>query len=65
MKVTSIRCLCFVVVVIAMLAVAPGVNGQRGNFDDVEITTTNWTTISTTCKAGEDRSGCWPAPTAS
>ena len=39
MKVTSIRCLCFVVAVIAMLAVAPVVNAQR-NFDNVEITTT-------------------------
>ena len=39
MKVTSIRCLCFVVVVIAILAVSPVVNGQR-NFDDVEIVTT-------------------------
>ena len=40
MKVTSIRYLCFVVAVIAMLAVSPVVNGQRGNFDNVEITTT-------------------------
>ena len=40
MKVTSIRWLCFVVAVVAMLAVSPVVNGQRGNFDNVEITTT-------------------------
>ena len=39
-KITSIRCLCFVVAVIAMQAVSPVVNGQRGNFDNVEITTT-------------------------
>ena len=39
MKVTSIRCLCFVAAVIAALAVSPVVNGQR-NFDNVEITTT-------------------------
>ena len=40
MKATSIRCLCFVVVVIAMLAVSTVVNGQGGNFDNVEIITT-------------------------
>jgi len=39
MKGTSMRHLFFVLAVIAMLAVAPVVNGQR-NFDDVEITTT-------------------------
>ena len=39
MKITSIRYLCFVLVVIAMLAVSPVVSGQR-NFDDVEIVTT-------------------------
>ena len=39
MKVPSIRCLGFVVVVIAILTVSPVVNGQR-NFDNVEITTT-------------------------
>ena len=39
MNVTSIRCLCFVVVFIAMLTVSHVVHGQR-NFDDVEITTT-------------------------
>ena len=40
MKVTSIRWLCFAVAVVAMLAVSPVVNGQRSNFDNVEITTT-------------------------
>ena len=39
MKVTSIRWLCFVVTVVATLAISPVVNGQR-NFDNVEITTT-------------------------
>ena len=39
MKVTSIRCVCFVAAVIAVLAVSLVVNGQR-NFDNVEITTT-------------------------
>ena len=39
MRVTSIRWLCFAVVVIATLAVSPVVNGQR-NFDNVEIVTT-------------------------
>ena len=39
MNVTLIRCLCLVVVVTAMLAVSPVVEGQQ-NFDDVEIVTT-------------------------
>ncbi len=39
MKVASIRCLCSVAAVIATLAVAPVVNGQR-NFDDVQIMAT-------------------------
>ena len=40
MKMTSIRYLCLVVAVVALLAVSPVVNGQRGNLDNVEITTT-------------------------
>ena len=40
MKVILNRCLSFVVVVIAMLVISPFVNGQDGNFDNVEITTT-------------------------
>ena len=39
MKVPSIQCLCFVMVVIKILAGSPVVNGRR-NFDNVEITTT-------------------------
>jgi hypothetical protein len=38
-KVPSIRCFCFVVVVVGILAVSPVVSGQR-NIDNVEITTT-------------------------
>ena len=63
-RTTAIRRLCFAVIGIAMLATSPVVNGQGNNFDDVEITATKLDDNLYYLQGREDRSVCWPAPTA-